>query len=270
MSWLNTLLPASFRGVGAEVKSVKDTGENALVEHNYPYRNGGDLENFGRDAHKVPVEFVLWGDNYESKLKALVTAFEALDAGELVHPIFGSMKCHAKNWEVVHTADEYNYCTVSVTFWEDGSDVPFFNRSLPNALGGLAGLQSLAALDALLNQYESYMDMAMAYLGAGSSALSQLRGCWDRLMNPLFELKNGVTRLGGDVFSFPRGAFSDVLSLFNALHGSDKGKFIIAPPSTDAQTIAGTGVVVRPTASCHVHTMSLLFQSSNTVIFEDF
>jgi prophage DNA circulation protein len=249
MSWLHTLLPASFRGAAAEVRSVKDMGENALAEHNYPYRNGGDVENFGRDAHKVPVEFILWGDDYEPKLKALVTAFEALDAGELVHPVFGSMQCHAKNWEVSHTAEEYNYCTVSVTFVEANADMPFFNRSLPNALGGLAGLQCLQALDALLTQYEGYMDMAMAYLGAGSSALSLLRGYWDRLMDPLFDLKSGITRLGGDVFAFPRGALSDVMALFGALHGSDKGKFIITPAVENKQTVAGTGVVMRPSAS---------------------
>ena len=249
MSWKYTLLPASFRGVRAEVRSVKDTGENALVEHAYPYRAGADVDNLGRETHKVPVEFVLWGADYESLLKQMVTAFEVLAAGELVHPIFGTIQCHAKTWEVVHSAEEYDYCTITVTFVEAGADMPFFNRSLPTALGGLAGLQCMASLDALLTQFESYMDVAMSYLDVGTSGLSLLRGFWDRLMNPLFELRNGVLRLGGDVFSFPRGALSDVMALFGALHGSEKGQFIIAPNNETPQNVAGTGVVVTPSAS---------------------
>ena len=249
MSWLNTLLPASFRGVTAEVRSIKDSGENALAEHNYPYRNGGDIENFGRDALKSAIEFVFWGDDYESRLQSFVSALEVLEAGELVHPILGVKQCDAKGWEVSHSAEEYDYCTVSVTFLESNADMPFFNRSLPNALGGLAGLQCLQALDALLTQYEGYMDMAMAYLGAGSSALSLLRSYWDRFVNPLFGFSNVVFFFCGDVFAFPRGALSDVMALFGALHGSDKGKFIITPAVENKQTVAGTGVVMRPNAS---------------------
>ena len=96
MSWLNTLLPASFRGVTAEVRSIKDSGENALAEHNYPYRNGGDIENFGRDALKSAIEFVFWGDDYESRLQSFVSALEVLEAGELVHPILGVKQCDAR------------------------------------------------------------------------------------------------------------------------------------------------------------------------------
>lgn len=249
MSWLHTLLPASFRGVHAEVTQVKDTGENALAEHAYPYRNGADVENFGRDAHKVPVEFVLWGKQYEAQLKKLVSAFEVLDAGELIHPIFGSMQCHAKNWEVSHSAEEYNYCTVSVTFIEANADMAFFNRSLPNALGGLAALQCMATFDALLTQFEAYMEMAQGYLEVGSDALALLRDYWQRMVTPLFELKQGVLQLGGDVFALPRSALGDVMALFGVFHGAHGGQFIISPPVQNPQTVAGTGVVINPAPS---------------------
>lgn len=252
MSWFDTLLPASFRGVEAEVLRVKDTGENALSEHAYPYRNGADVENFGRGAHKINVDFVLWGEDYEPRLKSLVAAFEVIAAGELVHPIFGSMQCNAKSWEVSHSFEEYDYCTVTVAFVEANADMPFFNRSLPNALAGLAGLQCMQTCDALLTQFEGYMDMAQAYLGEGGQAVALLRGYWDRLTTPLFELKSGVSRLGGDVFALPRQAFGDVLALFGALHDNADGQSISAA-QVDAvpQTVAGTGVVMYPSSSAY-------------------
>ena len=251
MSWLDTLLPASFRGVQAEVERVDDSAGNDLVKHRYPYRNGADVENFGRTEHEIPVEFVLWGEDYESQLKALLDALESLDTGELVHPIFGSMTCHAQTWKVSHSAEEYDYCTVSVTFVEAGADMPFFNRSLPHALGGLAGLQCLTCLDALLLSFENYMGLANAYLDVGGASVSALRGYWERLVTPLFELKADALRVGGDVFSLPRMALSDVLSLFGALQASDEGKFIITPRAESSRVVDGTGVVVSPPESAY-------------------
>lgn len=250
MAWMFTLLPASFAGIGFDVKSVDDAGKNLLVKSAYPYRSGADVENLGRDTHAVPMEIVLWNEdetgNYEQTLKDLCNAFDSLTPSELVHPIFGVMQVYAEDWKVHHSEDEYDYCTVSVTFVEAGADMPFFNRSLPSALGGLAGLQCLSVLDDLLNQYERYMDLAGAYLGLLSTSV--LRDYWDRLLNPLFALRNDVTRAVRDVFAMPREACGDVLALFGVLYGSDKANFVINRPAETPQAISGTGVSVAPSA----------------------
>lgn len=250
MAWKFTLLPASFAGIHVDVKSVDDQGKNLLVKSAYPYRSGADVENLGRDTHAVPMEFVLWNEdetgNYEQTLKDLVNAFDSLTPSELVHPIFGVMQVYAEDWKVHHSEDEYDYCTVSVTFVEAAADMPFFNRSLPSALGGLAGLQCLSVLDDLLNQYERYMDLAGAYLGLLSNGGSVLRDYWDRLLNPLFALRNGVTRAVRDVFAMPREACGDVLALFGALYQSDKANFVINRPAETPQAVSGTGVAVAP------------------------
>ncbi len=252
MAWINTLLPASYAGIAMNVKSVDDQGKNLLVKSAYPYRSGADVENLGRDTHGVPMEIVLWNHdstgNYEATLKALCNAFDSLTPSELVHPVFGVMQVYAEDWKIRHSEEEYDYCTVSVTFVEAGADMPFFNRSLPSALGGLAGLQCMATLDALLTQYESYMELAGAYLGLVSNGVAVLRDYWDRLLNPLFTLRNDVTRVVHDVFALPREACGDVLALFGVLYQSDKANFIINKPVESPQIVSGTGVVVAPSA----------------------
>ena len=252
MAWRFTLLPASFAGIRFEVKSVDDDGKNMLVKSAYPYRKGADIENLGRDAHGVPLEIVLWNeseaDNYEETLKSLVNAFDGLTPQELVQPIFGVMQVFAEGWKVRHNIDEgFDYCTVSVTFIEAGADMPFFNRSLPSALGGLAGLSALASIDALVTQFESYMDMAYAYLGEASAAVSLLRDYWSRLVTPLFELRSDVLTLGYDVFALPRNALDDVRGLLGMTYTMDKTAFVINAPRQEPQTVNHSGVVIVPT-----------------------
>lgn len=251
MAWKNTLLEASFRAVPFPVERIKDKAQNALAKHSYMRRKGADVENFGRSEHGINVNAFFWGDDYEGRLKAFVAALEVLDAGELIHPILGSMQCHAEEWEVEHEAERPDSAKVTVTFVEANADEPFFKRQLPQALAGLAGLQAMATLDALLTQFEGYMDVAQSYLDMVSGGASLLSDYWQRLTTPLFALKSSVMRLGGvgGVFAMPRVMMSDVLSLFGAVHSTQSGQFIIAPRVTDIAPMAGTAVIAAPPAS---------------------
>ena len=76
MAWNLTLQDASFRGVSFEVQSVEDRGEKALCVHEYPYRSGAEVEDLGRKPRVIPVTAIFWGVAYESRIKALVAAFE--------------------------------------------------------------------------------------------------------------------------------------------------------------------------------------------------
>lgn len=251
MAWKNTLLKPMFRGVPFEIRKITDKAQNALAKHSYMHRKGADVENFGRGEHGISVSAFFWGDDYEVRLKRFVTALEELEAGELIHPILGSMMCHAEDWDFVHDAESPDSAEVTVTFVEANADQPFFKRQLPQALAGLAGLQCLAVLDNLLTQFEAYMDLAQSYIDVVSGGASLLNDYWQRLMTPLFDLKSGVMQLGGigGVFALPRVMLTDVLSLFGALHGSPSGQFIITPTATNAAPMAGTAVLANPPAS---------------------
>jgi len=64
MAWRDDLLDATFRGVYFAVISTRDGAERALVQHEYPYRDGTEMEDMGRRPRKFTIRAVLWGDGY--------------------------------------------------------------------------------------------------------------------------------------------------------------------------------------------------------------
>ena len=72
MSWKDTLLDASFKGVGFDVIDDTLRGTHALAEHEYPFVQGSDIEDTGVIGNGYEPDGVLWGDDYESRLQSLL------------------------------------------------------------------------------------------------------------------------------------------------------------------------------------------------------
>lgn len=135
MSWKDTLLDASFKGVGFDVIDDTLRGTHALAEHEYPFVQGSDIEDTGVSAMDMSLTAVLWGDDYESRLQSLLGVLRETGPGELIHPIYGSVPdCVVADFEAVHNEENPDYCTVRMTFKQSVKAAPFFDRELPSAL----------------------------------------------------------------------------------------------------------------------------------------
>lgn len=135
MSWKDTLLDASFKGVGFDVIDDALRGTHALAEHEYPFVQGADIEDTGVSAMDMSLTAVLWGDDYESRLQSLLGVLRETGPGELIHPIYGSVPdCVVADFEAVHNEENPDYCTVRMTFKQSVKAAPFFDRELPSAL----------------------------------------------------------------------------------------------------------------------------------------
>ena len=55
MSWQDTLLDASYKGVAFEATGDTLRGVHALAEHSYPFVDGSDIEDTGCEA----LEFIV-------------------------------------------------------------------------------------------------------------------------------------------------------------------------------------------------------------------
>ncbi|NVM78908.1 prophage DNA circulation protein [Duganella sp. SG902] len=131
MSWAEKLLPASFRDIEFDVQSLSDETPRSLARHSYPYTDGTDIEDMGRDERKFSVKAVLWGDDYEERLQALIAALDTRGAGRLIHPIYGVIEsAQVRTHRVHHDADNVDYCTVDIEFEESVTGAPFFTRQL--------------------------------------------------------------------------------------------------------------------------------------------
>ncbi|MCH4597490.1 DNA circularization N-terminal domain-containing protein, partial [Achromobacter xylosoxidans] len=131
----DTLLDASFKGVGFDVIDDTLRGTHALAEHEYPFVQGSDIEDTGVSAMDMSLTAVLWGDDYESRLQSLLGVLRETGAGELIHPIYGSVPdCVVADFEAAHNEENPDYCTVRMTFKQSVKAAPFFDRELPSAL----------------------------------------------------------------------------------------------------------------------------------------
>ncbi len=126
MGWKEDLLPASYRGVPFEVLRTRDHGEHAVTEHEYPYRDGGEVEDQGRKVRRISITAVFWGPKYKQALQSLVVELEKRGAGELVHPVFGPVQAQPGPWDITHEAERLDYAEVALEFIEKGLDNPFF------------------------------------------------------------------------------------------------------------------------------------------------
>ena len=155
MAWNLTLQDASFRGVTFEVQTVEDRGEKALCVHEYPYRSGAEVEDLGRKPRVIPVTAIFWGVAYESRIKALVAAFEEAGPGELIHPVFGSLTVAVRRWQISHSAERHDYATVTFEAVEAVTDNPFFGATSSRSLAEQALADISSSLDEALGLSES-------------------------------------------------------------------------------------------------------------------
>ncbi len=129
MAWSQTLLDASFRGVAFDAVATEDAGARALQLTEYPYRDGAQVDDIGGAARRIRIQAMFNGADYEAALDSFLAALAQGGEGELVHPVFGSLKVHAASWSVPHRAEDPDYSLVSVEFVEAGLPVALFARA---------------------------------------------------------------------------------------------------------------------------------------------
>lgn len=130
--WSQRLLPASFRGIEFDVISTDDDAQKATVEHDYPYRDGANVDDLGLMARRFNCEAVFFGDDYENALKRFSALLDAKGPGIFIHPVFGKIQyAQVVSYKIRHDADDVDACKLSISFIESKPSQKFFARSLP-------------------------------------------------------------------------------------------------------------------------------------------
>lgn len=171
MSWSETLLDASYRGVPLNVIDENLQAQRSIAQHGTPYRDGDSCEDLGRGARHFPMRVVLFGVNYEIELQHLLLALDMIGPGELVHPVYGSVTVLAQSWDVKHSAERPDYAEVSLHFIEQKPDEPFFERQFEFVdIGTLAAEDVETWQDGLfdmLGRIDSLMAEVQSWIGGG-------------------------------------------------------------------------------------------------------
>lgn len=200
MSWKDNLLEASFRGIVFDVISTDDDAERAHARHEYPYQDGGDVEDMGRHVRLFKLRAIIFGDDYEQRLQKLIAALDEPGPGVLVHPVFGNIDhALACGYRIRHHAEEVDSCTISLDFEESVPAQPFFSRQLSSQKADAVGFVAIAASAASGSVLASQFGALTALGDTGQlSALSRINALRGQSVAFLTGLKSS---LGGVVSS---------------------------------------------------------------------
>ena len=204
MAWEDRLLDASFKGAPFEVLRTRDRGEHAVAAHEYPYRDGAEVEDMGRKARLISITAAIWGKEYEAALEKLGKAMDERGPGELIHPVFGPVRVQALTWDITHEAERRNYAEVALEFMVAGADNPFFSRALPK-VDAKADTARAGALTVLERAVAGSKD-ANALVRSGLRSLAGLKS-----------QATGVLTSGGDLLSAPASWAADAASLVRGI-----------------------------------------------------
>lgn len=218
MSWSETLLDASYRGVPLDVMSDSLRGQRAIAQHGTPYQDGDSSEDLGRGARAFAMRAVLFGTNYEIALQALLAALDTIGPGELVHPIYGSLTVLAYSWEVLHNAERPDYAEVSLQFIEQKPDEPFFERQFvfvdePSLMLGDDYSWQDGVFD-LLASVDSLVAEVQGWIGGGWTGLLETALGLPGIGLRLEQLRSQIMGVVSGVVSLAKG---DPLSAFDPL-----------------------------------------------------
>ncbi|WP_198084978.1 DNA circularization protein [Variovorax sp. E3] len=90
MSWLDYLLPASFRGVPFQVHTIEVTAGDNVVLREYPFQDLPTVFRMGEAAEEIKFSAYVVGDDYIEQREALRDVLTG--EGILVHPTAGSIR----------------------------------------------------------------------------------------------------------------------------------------------------------------------------------
>lgn len=226
MAWEDTLLDASFRGVKFDCLRTQDSAKRDTSSHEYPYLDGADVEDLGRKARGISMSAVFFGKDYENRLQAFIKVLDQAGPGELVHPVFGSIKeAQLTDYQIAHDADSPDYCTVELTFVEATPGNPFFVQQLPAQKAEAVKQQADLVRSNGIDAFAKALDGIKGIKGN----LSRLNALRDTITGSLGAIRSqvqGIITSTLDVIDYPRAFAADIVGLVNGiadLRGFDAG-----------------------------------------------
>lgn len=185
MSWRD-LERASFDGIEFDVAEVTDSLGRRLARHNFPWRDGADLDDMGAKEREVSLRAIFFGNDYLINLDLITRAHFSGETAVFVHPVFGEFDAKIESMSITHSVDASNYAEVDIAIVQDGIDVflPELQESkeaLKDEIETLAGEIGIEATLLELSKSTSFVDD----IGNFIDGITDFVGDIDRQINSL-------------------------------------------------------------------------------------
>ncbi|MCH5490710.1 DNA circularization protein [Pseudomonas syringae] len=234
-TWRDSLLPASFRGVGFFIeKAVVPAGRKGQL-HEFPQRDEPYFESLGKQSKVHTLTgFIVGPDCFEQRDK-LLQALEQEGAGELVHPWLGRVQVQVGECGVTHNLSEGGLVRLDLKFYP-ANPLKFPVSTLNTRRQLLGASESL--LDSALRRYRSVMatvDAVRINIQALRSALSGVFATIQRQFTPFMTIYSDVTALVHSLVNAPL----TVSTLFTTFFASFDGDSLRARRANGTSSIGG-------------------------------
>ncbi|KPW10107.1 DNA circulation [Pseudomonas syringae pv. aceris] len=234
-TWRDSLLPASFRGVGFFIeKAVVPAGRKGQL-HEFPQRDEPYFESLGKQSKVHTLTgFIVGPDCFEQRDK-LLQALEQEGAGELVHPWLGRVQVQVGECGVTHNLSEGGLVRLDLKFYP-ANPLKFPVSTLNTRRQLLGASESL--LDSALRRYRSVMatvDAVRINIQALRSALSGVFATIQRQFTPFMTIYSDVTALVHSLVNAPL----TVSTLFSTFFASFDGDSRRARRANGTSSIGG-------------------------------
>ena len=246
-TWRDSLLPASFRGVGFFIeKAVVPAGRKGQL-HEFPQRDEPYFESLGKQSKVHTLTgFIVGPDCFEQRDR-LLQALEQEGAGELVHPWLGRVQVQVGECGVTHNLSEGGLVRLDLKFYP-ANPLKFPVSTLNTRRQLLGASESL--LDSALRRYRSVMatvDAVRINIQALRSALSGVFATIQRQFTPFMTIYSDVTALVHSLVNAPLTVSTLFTTFFASFDGDSRrarranGTSSIGGASTGTSAGSGSG-----------------------------
>jgi len=208
MSWDAQLERASFRGVEFDVVSTEDSIERRIVAHEYPYKDGAELEDLGRRPRPARFVAVFHGPQYEADLSSFLLVADEGKTGPMRHPVFGTWQAKVTRISMRHETSRRDHCEVELELQEDALDTELptlFSVEAAKhelAISSAAVSEELVILDEDLPDVETFVNDALDFIDDVESITDDLTARLDQMHQGMLNAV-ATAKAIGDVKSWP-------------------------------------------------------------------
>jgi prophage DNA circulation protein len=165
VSFLDGLLPATWRGIPFHVALIENKLGRRQAVHEYPYRDTVWIEDLGRAPRVFRFSGFMLGPLATLQVAAMSIACEKNGAGTLTHPAMGVFTVALMSFVSIQTKDEQGCFAVEFEFCETG-EVQY-----PAATASTGDAVKLGSLN-LLNAAGTTFGTVLQVVGTGAAVLS--------------------------------------------------------------------------------------------------
>lgn len=194
MSWIDQLLPASFRGVPFHVDDISHWAGDTVVVREYPFQDLPTVFRMGEAAEEIRFSAYVIGDDYIAQREALREVLTG--EGVLVHPTAGSIRAYVAGRFGIKENPTYEGGVARFELTFIRAESRRYPSGVPNTEGDAEDAADEAA-DAAEEQFAAEFELDGLQGWVADSARSSMRSTLDAVWGQVGELASGLGALGG-------------------------------------------------------------------------